>query len=209
MPAMRRRDAAGRRRLRQLSPARGIKRQRRGFCRDFRKCARGGADAGHAMASRQLRDPGRDRAWRHGCHLPRPPAALPPHRGAKARAGLSRRLARDAGPVSSAKRRVAAKLDHPNILPIYEVGESVDGLPFFSMKYASGGSLRAAVPALHGRPDECARLMAKVARAIDYAHQQGVLHRDLHPGNILLDCHGRTARERLRSGQVATEPKAI
>ena len=82
---------------------------------------------------------------------------------------------------------MAAKLDHPNVLPIYEIGESMDGLPFFSMKYASGGSLRAAVPVLHGRPDECARLLAKVARAIDYAHQQGVLHRDLHPGNILLD----------------------
>ena len=84
----------------------------------------------------------------------------------------------------------AASLDHPNILPIYEVGESEDGLPFFSMKYATGGSLRGAAPALRDRPNECVRLLARVARAIEYAHGQGILHRDLQPGNILLDSRG-------------------
>ena len=83
-----------------------------------------------------------------------------------------------------------ASLDHPNILPIYEVSESDEGLPFFSMKYATGGSLRAAAPALRAKPRECVRLMAKVARAIAYAHGKGVLHRDLQPGNILLDENG-------------------
>ena len=83
-----------------------------------------------------------------------------------------------------------AKLDHPNILAIYEVGQSEDGLPFYSMKFASGGSLREAAPTLRDRPNDCARLMAKVARAIDYAHQHGILHRDLQPGNILLDENG-------------------
>jgi serine/threonine protein kinase/Flp pilus assembly protein TadD len=84
----------------------------------------------------------------------------------------------------------AASLDHPNILPIYEVSESEDGLPFFSMKYATGGSLRAAIPVLHTKPNECVRLTAKVARAIAYAHEHGILHRDLQPGNILLDGNG-------------------
>src|SRR5436309_7550213 len=83
-----------------------------------------------------------------------------------------------------------ASLDHPNILPIYEISESEEGLPFFSMKYAEGGSLRTAAPALRAKPRECVRLMAKVARAIAYAHGKGVLHRDLQPGNILLDENG-------------------
>jgi serine/threonine protein kinase/Flp pilus assembly protein TadD len=84
----------------------------------------------------------------------------------------------------------AASLDHPNILPIYEVSESDDGLPFFSMKFAPGGSLLDAAPALRGEPRRSVALMAKVARAVQYAHVQGILHRDLKPGNILLDGRG-------------------
>jgi serine/threonine-protein kinase len=81
----------------------------------------------------------------------------------------------------------AASLDHPNILPIYEVSESEDGLPFFSMKFVPGGSLQQVGPALRTEPRRCVHLMAKVARAVEYAHNHGILHRDLKPGNILLD----------------------
>jgi serine/threonine protein kinase/tetratricopeptide (TPR) repeat protein len=84
----------------------------------------------------------------------------------------------------------AASLDHPNILPIYEVSETEEGLPFFSMKFAAGGSLRTRASGLHRGPRECARLMAKIAHAIEYAHTHRILHRDLQPGNILLDARG-------------------
>src|SRR5256886_12910386 len=86
--------------------------------------------------------------------------------------------------------QAAASLDHPNILPIYEVSECDDGLPFFSMKFAGGGSLLDAAPALRNEPRRSVALVAKVARAVQYAHGQGILHRDLKPGNVLLDGRG-------------------
>src|SRR6266403_1009990 len=84
----------------------------------------------------------------------------------------------------------AAHLDHPNILPIYEVGQCEDELPFFSMKFAAGGNLVETAPALRREPRRAAALMARVARAVQYAHVRGILHRDLKPANILLDGHG-------------------
>ena len=86
--------------------------------------------------------------------------------------------------------QAVASLDHPNILHIYEIGESEEGLPFFSMKFAGGGSLLEAAPGLRSEPRRAVALLAKVARAVQYAHGQGILHRDLKPGNILLDGHG-------------------
>jgi tetratricopeptide (TPR) repeat protein len=84
----------------------------------------------------------------------------------------------------------AARLEHPNIVPIYRVGETADGFPYFTMKYAAAGSLLQARAPLLQHPRQSAALMVKVARAVHYAHEQGVLHRDLKPGNILLDSHG-------------------
>ena len=86
--------------------------------------------------------------------------------------------------------QAVASLDHPNILPIYEVSESEDGLPFFSMKLAEKGSLHENAASLRDEPRKCVQLMAKIARAVDYAHSRGILHRDIKPGNILLNDRG-------------------
>ena len=74
--------------------------------------------------------------------------------------------------------RAAASLDHPNILPIYDVGTTDDGLPFFSMKLASGGSLLDSKESFRDSPRRGVQLITTVSRAVHYAHGRGILHRD-------------------------------
>jgi serine/threonine-protein kinase len=81
-------------------------------------------------------------------------------------------------------------LDHPNIVPVYEVGED-RGRHYFSMKRIDGGSLADHRDRLRDDPRNVAQLVATIARAMDHAHQRGILHRDLKPSNILLAAEGR------------------
>src|SRR6184192_3212429 len=83
----------------------------------------------------------------------------------------------------------AASLDHPSIVPIYEVGER-EGACYFSMKFIEGGQLDEVVKRAPMSIRQAAELIAKVARTVHYAHEHGILHRDIKPGNILLDRKG-------------------
>jgi TolB-like protein/predicted Ser/Thr protein kinase/Tfp pilus assembly protein PilF len=80
----------------------------------------------------------------------------------------------------------AASLDHPCIVPIYEVGER-DGQCYFSMKFVEGGQLDEVVKHTPISIRHAVALIAQVARTVHYAHEHGILHRDIKPGNILLD----------------------
>jgi tetratricopeptide (TPR) repeat protein/predicted Ser/Thr protein kinase len=83
----------------------------------------------------------------------------------------------------------AAHLDDPCIVPIYEIGER-DGACYFSMKFIEGDQLDKIIGSEPVPGRKAAELTAKLARTLDYAHQHGVLHRDVKPGNILLDAKG-------------------
>ena len=83
-----------------------------------------------------------------------------------------------------------SKLDHPNLVPVFEVGE-VDGCPYFSMKYLEGGTLADRLAAGPLSNPDAAALMEKVARAVHHANERMILHRDVKPGNILFNRVGK------------------
>jgi TolB-like protein len=83
----------------------------------------------------------------------------------------------------------AARLNHPGIVPIYEVGER-DGACYFSMRFVEGGQLDQVLKREPMSNRRAVELIAKVARTVYYAHEHGILHRDIKPGNILLDLKG-------------------
>ena len=97
-----------------------------------------------------------------------------------------------------AEIKTTAKLQHPHILPLHDSGDA-DGFVFYVMPYVEGESLRDRLDREKqlGVQDSVT-ITQKVADALDYAHEHGVVHRDIKPGNILLSERGRAAHRRLR-----------
>ncbi len=112
--------------------------------------------------------------------------------------------------------RVTARLQHPGIVPIYEIGRWPDGTPFYTMRMVDGGTLRTAIERATGLPARLALLPAVIAasEAIAFAHGQRVIHRDLTPSNILVGAYGETVvidwglAKDLSQGIVGDEPPA-
>jgi len=89
--------------------------------------------------------------------------------------------------------RLAARLEHPHIVTVYDFGED-QGRFYIAMRYMAGGSLKARLEAEGPLPwNEVVRIVKQVAEGLAYAHEQGVVHRDLKPGNILFDERGNAA----------------
>ncbi|MBL8799705.1 MAG: serine/threonine protein kinase [Planctomycetia bacterium] len=88
-----------------------------------------------------------------------------------------------------AEARAMARLQHPHIVRIHEIGE-LHGQPYLVMEYITGVSLAEHMRRQTVAPEEAARIVGLIARAVEHLHQQGIVHRDLKPSNILLDDQG-------------------
>ncbi len=85
--------------------------------------------------------------------------------------------------------KIVAALEHPAIVPVYDVGEE-DGQPYFVMRYMNGGSLSGEIEKGRFSLEDTARIVEKIAQGLAYAHKKGIIHRDLKPDNILFDDTG-------------------
>ena len=96
---------------------------------------------------------------------------------------------------------LAARVPHPNFVQVYEIG-SYEGRPFLALEWVEGGSLADRLDGKPWPPDEAASFIETLARAIDVAHAEGVVHRDLKPGNVLLALDPERKRQKPPSSYI-------
>ena len=82
---------------------------------------------------------------------------------------------------------MAASIEHPNVIPVYDAGEAA-GTPYVAMRWVEGATLRELLPV---EPERAAAVVAQVADGLDAAHDRGLVHRDVKPGNVLVEEGGR------------------
>ncbi|HEV3300514.1 MAG TPA: SUMF1/EgtB/PvdO family nonheme iron enzyme [Planctomycetaceae bacterium] len=87
--------------------------------------------------------------------------------------------------------RILASLDHPHIVPVFDVGRTQEGQCYVVSKFIEGTDLRRRIEQTRIGPHETAEIVAAVAEALHYAHTKGLVHRDVKPENILIDCQGK------------------
>jgi tRNA A-37 threonylcarbamoyl transferase component Bud32 len=87
--------------------------------------------------------------------------------------------------------RSLAKLNHPNIVTVYDFGHTESGLYYFIMEFVEGTNLRDVIEAGNLSPGEALAIIPQICEALQYAHQEGIIHRDIKPENILIDKKGR------------------
>jgi len=132
-------------------------------------------------------------------HLDRPVALKILAPWLAAEPGFAERFSREA--------RVLAKLNHPNIVTIHDFGQAARFF-YLLMEYVDGVNLRQAMQAGRFAPSQALGLVPKICDALQYAHSEGVLHRDIKPDNILLDARGRVKIADFGIAKLAGEPEA-